>query len=145
MVTAFAILAMFFTLGLPLKVLSTKKLIKARLGEYRTIYINVDTPNLGFLYWEAQCKKHPLAFYSVLFISNHSLGKEKCTISCIPKHPTLCLTLSPIKKCFVSLNFFCSEFLFFPLQTFSFQFTPILSWYILKGRVSQNIFRLVRT
>ena len=40
----------FFT-GAPLKVPSTEKLIKARLGVSRTIYINVDSPNLGFSYF----------------------------------------------------------------------------------------------
>ena len=40
-----------FLTGLPLKVLSTKKLILARLSESRTIYVNVDTPNLGFTYF----------------------------------------------------------------------------------------------
>ena len=35
----------------PLKVLSTKKLIQARLGVSRTIYVNVDTPNQGFTYF----------------------------------------------------------------------------------------------
>ena len=35
----------------PLKVLSTRKLIQARLGVSRTIYVDVDTPNLGFTYF----------------------------------------------------------------------------------------------
>ena len=55
---------MFFSLGLPLKSVSTEKLIKARLGVSRTIYVNVDSPNLGFPYFnflgEAQCKKRPV-------------------------------------------------------------------------------------
>ena len=54
----------FFTLGLPLKVPSTKKLIWARLGVSRTIYVNVDSPDLGFPYFnflgEAQCKINTL-------------------------------------------------------------------------------------
>ena len=54
----------FFKLGLSLKIQSTKKLIYAGLGVSRTIYVNVDSPNLGFPYFnilgEAQCKKHPL-------------------------------------------------------------------------------------
>ena len=41
----------FFTQGLPLKVQSTKKLIWARLGVSRTLYVNVDSPNLGFPYF----------------------------------------------------------------------------------------------
>ena len=53
----------FFSLGLPLKCLSTKKLILASLGVSRRIYVNVDSPNLGFPYFnflgEAQCKKTP--------------------------------------------------------------------------------------
>ena len=47
----------------PLKVLSTKKLIWARLGVSRTIYVNVDSPNLGFTYFNFlggyQFKKTP--------------------------------------------------------------------------------------
>ena len=42
----------------------TKLLIKARLGVSRTIYVNVDSPNLGSPYFnflgEAQCKKNTL-------------------------------------------------------------------------------------
>ena len=42
---------------------STKKLIYARLDVSRTIYVNVDSPNLGFSYFnflgEAQSKKTP--------------------------------------------------------------------------------------
>ena len=38
----------FFPLGLPLKCLSTEKLIYARLGVSRTIYVNVDSPHLVF-------------------------------------------------------------------------------------------------
>ena len=41
----------FSSLVPPLKVQSTKKLIKARLGVSKTIYVNVDTPNLGFTYF----------------------------------------------------------------------------------------------
>ena len=41
----------FLTAPPPLKVLSTKKLILARLGVSRTIYGNVDSPNLGFTYF----------------------------------------------------------------------------------------------
>ena len=52
----------FFT-GTPPKVPSTEKLILARLGVSRTIYVNVDSPNLGFSYFnflgEAQCKITP--------------------------------------------------------------------------------------
>ena len=52
-----------FSLGLPLKYQSTEKLILARLGVSRTIYVNVDSPNLGFSYsnfsGKAQCKKTP--------------------------------------------------------------------------------------
>ena len=38
----------FFSLVPPLKVLSTEKLIWASLGVSRTIYVNVDSLNLGF-------------------------------------------------------------------------------------------------
>ena len=41
----------FFSLGLPLKCLSTEKLIWARLGVSGPIYVNVDSPNLGFPYF----------------------------------------------------------------------------------------------
>ena len=52
----------FSSLVPPLKVLNTKKLIWARLGVSRSLYANVDSPNLGFSYFlgEAQCKKHPV-------------------------------------------------------------------------------------
>ena len=40
-----------FSLVLPLKVQSTNKLIKTRLGLSRPIYVNVDSPNLGFPYF----------------------------------------------------------------------------------------------
>ena len=50
-----------FPLGLPLKVPSTEKLI---LGVSRTIYVNVDSPNLGSpcfnILGEAQCKKNTM-------------------------------------------------------------------------------------
>ena len=36
-----------FLTGTPLKVLNTNKLIWARLGVSRPIYVNVDSPNLG--------------------------------------------------------------------------------------------------
>ena len=53
----------FFITVPPLKYQSTEKLILARLGVSRTIYVNVDSPNLGFSYsnfsGEAQCKKTP--------------------------------------------------------------------------------------
>ena len=37
--------------GPPLKSSKYKKLISARLGVSRTIYVNVDSPNLGFTYF----------------------------------------------------------------------------------------------
>ena len=53
-----------FSLGLPLKVLSTEKLILARLVVSRTIFVNVDLSNLGspylIFFGEAQCRKHPV-------------------------------------------------------------------------------------
>ena len=39
----------FFSLVPLLKVLSTEKLNWPRLGVSRTIYVNVDSPNLGFI------------------------------------------------------------------------------------------------
>ena len=61
-----------FSLVLPLKILSTKKLIQARLGVSRPIYVNVYSPNLGFPYfnflggyqWE---KKHPVCLGNLKF------------------------------------------------------------------------------
>ena len=51
----------FFSLVPPLKVQNTEKLVWARLGVSWTIYVNVDSPNLGFPYLnflgEAQCKQ----------------------------------------------------------------------------------------
>ena len=56
----------FLPLGLPLKVLSTEKLILARLGVSRTNYVNVDSPNLGFTYFNLlggyQLKKTPCIY-----------------------------------------------------------------------------------
>ena len=53
----------FFYLALPQQVPSTEKLINARLGVSRTMYVNVDSPNIGFPYFnfvgEAQWKKSP--------------------------------------------------------------------------------------
>ena len=53
-----------FLTGTPLKVPSTKKLIQARLGVSRTIYVNVDSPDPGFPYFNFlggyQWKKHPV-------------------------------------------------------------------------------------
>ena len=52
----------FFT-GTPLKVPSTEKLIQACLGVSRTIYVNVDSPNLGFPYFNfLRVKKITLYF-----------------------------------------------------------------------------------
>ena len=48
--SSFSTYRVVFLTGPPLKVLSTKQLILARLGVSRTIYVNVDTPNLGFTY-----------------------------------------------------------------------------------------------
>ena len=68
----------FFTLGLPLKVPSTKKLIWARLGVSRTIYANVDSPNLGFPYFnvfgDPQCKNHPVYVQGMV--------NRECNIGC---------------------------------------------------------------
>ena len=40
----------FFLTGTPLKILSTNKLIQARLGVSWPIYVNVDSANIGFPY-----------------------------------------------------------------------------------------------
>ena len=40
----------FFSLGLPLNFLSSEKLVLARSGVSWTIYVNVDSANLGFPY-----------------------------------------------------------------------------------------------
>ena len=59
----FLLTGWFFSLVPPLKVLSTKKLTWARLGVSRPIYVNVDSPNLGFTYFNFlggyQWKKSP--------------------------------------------------------------------------------------
>ena len=61
----------FFYTGPHLKVLSTQKLIWARLGVSRTIYVNVDSPYLGFPYFkvfgEAQCKKTPCICMFIIY------------------------------------------------------------------------------
>ena len=52
----------FFTGPLP-KMSKYRQVNLTRLGVSRTIYVNVDSPNLGFPYFsflgEAQCKKTP--------------------------------------------------------------------------------------
>ena len=52
----------FSSLGLPLKVPSTERLIQARLGVSGMMDVNVDSPNLGFPYFlgEAQLEKKTL-------------------------------------------------------------------------------------
>ena len=50
--TVAAIVQGVLSLVSPLKVQSSKKLILARLGVSRLIYVNVDSPNLGFLYFK---------------------------------------------------------------------------------------------
>ena len=53
---------------------STENLIWARLGVSRTTYVNVDSPNLGFPYFnflgEAQCKKHPVVQFASKYIQS---------------------------------------------------------------------------
>ena len=52
-----------FFAGAPKKVLNTEKLIWARLGVSRAIYVNVDSPYLSFPFFnfigECQLKKSP--------------------------------------------------------------------------------------
>ena len=55
-----------FSLGLPLKFTSTEKLILAGLGVSRTIYVNVDSPNLCFPYFN--------------FLGGYQWNKLPCTI-----------------------------------------------------------------
>ena len=47
----FNVQGVFFSLVPRLKDLSTKKLLQARLGVSKPIYVNVDSPNLGFPYF----------------------------------------------------------------------------------------------
>ena len=57
----------FFT-GTPLK--STEKLIWARLGVSRPIYVNVDSPNLGFPYFNflgGTSEKNPPLYNPLIF------------------------------------------------------------------------------
>ena len=53
----------FFFTGPPSKMSKYRELILVRLGVSRTIYVNVDSPNLGSPYFdilgEAQCKITP--------------------------------------------------------------------------------------
>ena len=60
-----------FSLGLPLKCLSTEKLILASLGVSRRIYVNVDSPNLGFPYSNFlrgyQWRNHPVQRYYLIY------------------------------------------------------------------------------
>ena len=56
-----------FSLGLPLKVLNTNKLIEAKLDVSRMIYVNVDSPNLDFPY---------------LQLGEPSEEKNPCTLQC---------------------------------------------------------------
>ena len=55
----------------PPKSSKNKKLIQARLGVSRPIYVNVDTPNLGFPYFNIlggyQLKKHPVDKPQLIF------------------------------------------------------------------------------
>ena len=51
----------------PLKVLSREKLILARLGVSRRIYISVDSPNLGFPYFNFLVKKNTLYSHEIMF------------------------------------------------------------------------------
>ena len=63
----------FFFTGTPPK--STKKLIWARLGVSRPIYVNVDSPNLGFPYFNFlggyQLKKTPCMTWWRFFSSTY--------------------------------------------------------------------------
>ena len=73
----------FFTLGLPLKVQSTKKLIWARLRVSRTIYVNVDSP----------IRLHLQVFHTFAFKGRPSVKKHPVctlyrTISVPPKNLT---------------------------------------------------------
>ena len=78
----------FYHWASPLKYRSTEKLIWARLGVSRTIYVNVDSPKLGFPYFnfsgEAQCKKHPVFSRVITFYSAFQYqGEDTCTCICI--------------------------------------------------------------
>ena len=60
---------MFFLTGTPPK--STNKLILARLSVSRPIYVNVDSPSLGFTYFNFlggyQLKNHPEYIYRFVY------------------------------------------------------------------------------
>ena len=72
----------FFSLGLPLKFPSTEKLIWARLGVSGTIYVNVDSPNLGFPHFNFlggyQLKKKCCALLSLENLTNKLLQLIEC-------------------------------------------------------------------
>ena len=86
-----------FSLGLPLKCLSTEKLILASLGVSRRIYVNVDSPNLGFPYFnflgEVQCKKTPCICFKLDHMCHQpavnldtiysSLQPNQCHVQCV--------------------------------------------------------------
>ena len=55
----------FFPLVFPLKVPSTENLIYARLSVSRTIYVNVESPNLGFRYFNV---------YKILYQGVHTIA-----------------------------------------------------------------------
>ena len=75
----------FFSLVPPLKVQSTTKLILARLGVSRPIYANVDSPNLGFPYFNflggyQWRKKTPCSYqYTLYIIQNIKLWADLCS------------------------------------------------------------------
>ena len=64
--------SVIFSLIPPFKVPSSEKMILARLGLSRKIYISADSPNLGFPFLGGTCEKdHPLWLYveaSALFL-----------------------------------------------------------------------------
>ena len=66
-----------FLTGPPLKVLSTKTLIKARLGVSGTIYVNVDSPNLAFPYFNFfgwyQLKESPCIIYKISYDTTYHI------------------------------------------------------------------------
>ena len=81
---AYMIQGIHISLVPPLKVQGTKKLIWARLGVSRPIYVNVDSPNLGFPYFNflgGYQLKNTLYHHIVLYTSSHlELSHTHCFI-----------------------------------------------------------------
>ena len=78
----------FFCTGPPLKSSKNKKLIQARLGVSGTIYGNVDSPNLGFIYFKflggpVKIKKTPCIVTITIFENSSNIISEREKLSAL--------------------------------------------------------------